>query len=370
MGVGALLIPVGVSSMHASVRPAAALGALTALALLGTAPSAYAGGGPAVGTASATVASLDLDVDLLNGTVDIPVDVSLNSVQAPGSKDETLLTAGIPGVKGDNGGTGGPLTLVRARVAQSVASADANGSKATVDLANASVGLPGLLGTSLLGLDAVHAEADCPANGRPSADVQFVGDVQILGETVSVTASGPSVVKVPGLGQVSLWLSKRTTTSTTAAAVALDLQVSVNPLNLNVAAVTGEVQLAAADCTTPDPHRSGSGSGSGSGGNGGGSGSGSPSGGPSSSSSSAPSISASSPSSPSGSGSTPSASSSGADAVPASDSSDAAEPASSTTSLAETGGGSDATTIGGAGLVLLGGGAAAVFVVRRRRRSS
>ncbi|MBC3844351.1 hypothetical protein GXW82_41910 [Streptacidiphilus sp. 4-A2] len=53
--------------------------------------------GEGIGSASATTARLGLDVRLLNSTVDIPVDVALNSIQAPGDKDGSLLTATVAG---------------------------------------------------------------------------------------------------------------------------------------------------------------------------------------------------------------------------------------------------------------------------------
>ena len=62
-------------------------------------------------------------------------------------------------------------------------------------------------------------------------------------------------MQVPGVGEVSLDLSKTTTTSRTAAAVALQLKVSVNPFHLNVADVEGEVTLAKATCETPEGAR-------------------------------------------------------------------------------------------------------------------
>jgi hypothetical protein len=68
---------------------------------------------------------------------------------------------------------------------------------------------------------------------------------------VSVSAGGPTEVKVPGVGEVRLDLAQRETTSRTAAATALELTVSINPLNLNVADVTGTVTLAKATCETP-----------------------------------------------------------------------------------------------------------------------
>ncbi|CAM5723232.1 hypothetical protein SCANM63S_07588 [Streptomyces canarius] len=56
---------------------------------------------------------------------------------------------------------------------------------------------------------------------------------------------------MPGVGEVRLDLSRRSTTTRTAAATALELTVSVNPLKLNVADVEGTVTLARATCESP-----------------------------------------------------------------------------------------------------------------------
>ena len=79
----------------------------------------------------------------------------------------------------------------------------------------------------------------------------MLGPVTVLGKRVTLTAGGPTRVDVPGVGEVTLDLSKTRTTSRTAAATALRLKVSVNPLKLNVAEVKGEVTLAEATCETP-----------------------------------------------------------------------------------------------------------------------
>ena len=67
----------------------------------------------------------------------------------------------------------------------------------------------------------------------------------------SIGAGGPTRVAVPGVGEVTLQLSKTATTTRTAAATALSLDVAVDPLKLNVAKVTGSVVLAEATCETP-----------------------------------------------------------------------------------------------------------------------
>ena len=313
--------------MHSIRRPAAALGALATVSLLAVAAPAHAvapahASASAVGTASASTAHLGLDVKLLNSTVDVPVDVDLNAVQAPGTSNNTVLTATVQGA-----GSSGPMTLVEAKVAHTVVSADAKGSHALVDLVGARIDVPGLMGGGLLGLSEVHAQADCPVHGRPSAQVDELGDITVLGKTLSLSVGGPSHVTVPGIGSVTLWESKKTVTSTTAAATAIDLEISVNPLKLNIAEVTGSVQLAAVRCSEPVPPVH-----------------------PVTTVSAAPSS------------STPSKA-----AVPATPAADPTDPTNGTTTLATTGGGGDTPLLIGGALVLLGAGAGSVVLARRRR---
>ncbi|WP_052432894.1 SCO1860 family LAETG-anchored protein [Streptacidiphilus carbonis] len=319
-------------------RTGSALGALLAVSLLAAAQPAHADGS-AWGTASATTAGLSLDVKLINGAVDVPVDLTLNAVHAPRSVDGSMLTTAIGGVD-----QGRRLTLLDATLGHSAATVDEHGAHAEVDLVQAAINVPGLL-TQLVGLKEVHATADCPLDGRPSADVNILGTLNVLGHGVSLSAAGPSRVSVPGIGVVDLELSKKTVTSTTAAATALELDVQVNPLSLNVAEVSGRIELAAVHCAK------------GKGGGGGGA-----------TGSSAPSGPASGPGAPSGSASTGGAALPPPSQVSASDSAVPASPAAATTDLAETGGGSNTPVIAGVALVLVGAGAAAMGTTRRRRR--
>ena len=325
-------------------RTGSTLGALLAVSLLTAAQPAHADGS-GWGTASATTAGLSLDVKLINGAVDVPVDLTLNAVHAPKSVDGSMLTTTIGGVD-----QGKQLTLLDATLGHSAATVDKHGAHAEVDLVKANISLPGLL-TQLVGLKEVHATADCPVDGRPSADVNILGTLSVLGKGVSLSAAGPTKVSVPGIGIVDLELSKKTVTSTTAAATALELNVHVNPLHLNVAEVTGTVELAAVHCAKGQGSSSGGGTGS-----------------------TAPSASGSVPASSASSGSA----ATGGSALPpppqaaasaaASDTAVAASPPAATTNLAETGGGSQTPLIAGVALVLVGAGAATVTATRRRRR--
>ncbi|MFH8382045.1 SCO1860 family LAETG-anchored protein [Kitasatospora sp. NPDC018058] len=201
---------------------------------------------PSVGKARAVTAELDLDVSLLNKAVDVPVNIALNKVETPEQRDAPVLTAKVDGVD-----QAGPVELVKADVGKSVTRADAKGTAASVKLVNADVHAPGLPATALLGLEAMSAEATCPVDGQPTANVVAPAKLSVLGKPVTVGLYGPTKVDVPLVGSVSVEFSKKTTTTTTAAASALEVQVEVNPLNLNVAKVTGKITVASVSCEKP-----------------------------------------------------------------------------------------------------------------------
>ncbi|MGV9428396.1 SCO1860 family LAETG-anchored protein [Streptomyces sp. NPDC003656] len=228
-------------------RRLAAVATVTAL----TAGPAVLGAGTAHATgrhghASAVVLRTGLDVSLLHKTVDVPLQVTLNEVEAPGDADRTALTARLDGVNGDR-----PFSVLGAEVARAHATANAERAEGSVRLVHARVHVPGLPLLSLIEVGTVTARATCEAGERPEAVANVLGGVTVLGKHVNLTAGGPSIVKVPGVGEVRLDLSQRHTTSRTAAATALELKVSVNPLRLNVAEVEGTVTLAKATCETP-----------------------------------------------------------------------------------------------------------------------
>lgn len=187
-----------------------------------------------------------LDVSLLNKSVNVPLTVSLNDVQAPRSAEKTALTAKLDGVDG-----GQPFTVLGAEVARSSAKVSAKKAEGSVNLAHAKVHVPGLPLLSLIEIEQVSAKAVCVAGEKPVATANPLGAVTVLGKKTTVTAGGPTEVKVPGVGEVRLDLASTRTTSRTAAATALQLKVSINPLKLNVAEVEGTVTLAEATCEAP-----------------------------------------------------------------------------------------------------------------------
>ncbi|MFF8385250.1 SCO1860 family LAETG-anchored protein [Streptomyces kanasensis] len=226
---------------------AAAVTALATAAPLALAAPAARATTDGEGRASAAVLRADLDVSLLDGGVRVPVNTALNDVRAPATAERTTLSVQVDGVDG-----GRPVRMLRADVASAKAAADARRAEGSVRLVRAKVHLPGLPLLSLVEVEQVTAQAVCAAGARPAATANVLGPVTVLGKRVTLTAGGRTSVQVPGAGDVTLDLSRRTTTSTTAAATALELQVSVDPLDLGVADVRGTVTLAEASCTRPD----------------------------------------------------------------------------------------------------------------------
>ena len=214
-------------------------------AVLVGAPAAHATGEQ--GRASAVVLRTGLDVSLLNKTVQVPLAVSLNEVEAPASAEKTALTATLDGVD-----KGQPFNVLRADVASAKADVSDGKAEASSRLAHAKLHVPGLPLLSVIEVEAVTSKAVCEVGKAPVADANLLGAVTVLGKKVTVSAGGPTEVKVPGVGEVRLDLSKKETTSRSAAATALELSVSVNPLSLNVAEVHGAVTLVKSTCETPE----------------------------------------------------------------------------------------------------------------------
>ncbi|WP_210575634.1 SCO1860 family LAETG-anchored protein [Streptomyces sp. GESEQ-4] len=230
--------------------PARRFATVATATALAAGPAALAGAGPAHATddgrANAVVLRTGLDVSLLNKTVNVPLTVSLNEVRAPQSAEKAALTAKLNGVEG-----GQPIQVLQADAAAAKATVADDTAQASTNLAHAKVHVPGLPLLSLIELEGVTSKATCKAGETPSASSNLLGAVTVLGKKVTVSTGGTTEVKVPGVGEVRLDLSKTETTSRTAAATALQLTVSVNPLKLNVAEVTGTLTLAEATCEAP-----------------------------------------------------------------------------------------------------------------------
>ncbi|MGX5208892.1 SCO1860 family LAETG-anchored protein [Streptomyces violaceus] len=231
--------------------PARRLATVATATALAAGPVALTGVSPAHATgdhgrASAVVLRTGLDVSLLNKSVDAPLAVSLNEVQAPRSAEKTALTARLDGVNG-----GQPFSVLRAEAAEARATATATKAEGSTALARARVHVPGLPLLAVIEIEQITAKAVCEAGKKPVATTDLPGPVTVLGKRVTLTAGGPTDVEVPGVGDVRLDLSKARTTTRTAAATALELKVSVNPSKLNVAEVNGTLTLAEATCETP-----------------------------------------------------------------------------------------------------------------------
>ncbi|MFC8275387.1 SCO1860 family LAETG-anchored protein [Streptomyces sp. NPDC057271] len=230
------------------VRRTAAATTAVALAVgpvLLLAPAAHATGG-GEGRATAVVLRTGLDVSLLDKSVQVPLRTSLNEVKAPESENKTALTVKVEGAE-----NGKPIDVLRADVATSKATVDKNKAEGYVNLVKARVHVPGVPLLSLIEVRKVTSRAVCEAGRQPVAESNVLGHVTVFGKKTTLSTTGQTKVTVPGIGDVTLDLSRTSTTSRTAAATALELKVEVDPLKLGVAEVNGVVTLAEATCETP-----------------------------------------------------------------------------------------------------------------------
>lgn len=163
----------------------AAAVALTAGPVLLAAP-AQATGVEGDGSASASVLRTSLDVSLLNKTVDVPLNASLNEVKAPASADKTALSVELDGVD-----KGKAFSVLRADVATSKATVDEHKAEGYANLAHAKVHVPGLPLLSLIEVQQVTSKAVCAVGEKPTAESNLLGDVTVLGKRVTVSAAWP-----------------------------------------------------------------------------------------------------------------------------------------------------------------------------------
>ncbi|WP_225802261.1 SCO1860 family LAETG-anchored protein [Streptomyces sp. NK15101] len=235
------------SNTFLPARRSAAAATVAALAVgpvLLAAPAAHATGGE--GRSTAVVLRAGLDVSLLGKTVNVPVRASLNEVEAPASESETALSVKVQGAEG-----GEPIDILKADVATADATVDEKKAEGHVNLVKARVHVPGIPLLSLVEVEKVTSKALCEVGKKPVAESNVLGHVTVFGKKTTLSAGGRTQVAVPGVGEVTLDLSRTSTTSRTAAATALELKVEVDPLKLGVAEVNGTVTLAEATCETP-----------------------------------------------------------------------------------------------------------------------
>lgn len=349
------------AALAVAAAPVALLVAVPAHAAPATNPATPGGGH---GKAGAVVLRAGLDVSLVNKSVQVPLEATLNEVHAPATAKKTALSVELDGAE-----RGRPIHILKADVATANATVDAHKAEAYANLARARVHVPGLPLLSLIEVQKVTSKALCEVGRKPVAESNVLGHVSVLGKRIRLTSGGTTKIEVPGVGEVTLDLSRTGTTTRTAAATALRLAVSVNPLKLNVAEVEGEVTLAEATCRTPEGGGSGDGGsengGSGDGGseNGGSSGNGGSTGGDSGSGESGSGGGGSDDTH--GSGGT-GGTDEGVDVKPQTGS-DPVQ-ASGSGDLAETGSSSSTPYIAGGAAVLLAAGAGATVLARRRAR--
>jgi len=239
------------AALAVAAAPVALLVAVPAHAAPATNPATPGGGH---GKAGAVVLRAGLDVSLVNKSVQVPLEATLNEVHAPASARKTALSVELDGAE-----RGRPIRILKADVATANATVDARKAEAYANLAKARVHVPGLPLLSLIEVQKVTSKALCEVGRKPVAESNVLGHVSVLGKRVRLTSAGTTRIEVPGVGEVTLDLSRTETTTRTAAATALRLAVSVNPLQLNVAEVEGEVTLAEATCRTPKGGGSGDG---------------------------------------------------------------------------------------------------------------
>jgi hypothetical protein len=149
--------------------PARRLATVATATALAAGPAALAGAGAAHATgdqghASAVALRTGLDVNLLDKTVDVPLAVALNEVQAPRTARQTALTATLDGVDG-----GRPFSVLAAEVADAKASVTDGKAEASTRLTHAKVHVPGLPLLSLIEIEGVTSEAVCEAGRTPTA---------------------------------------------------------------------------------------------------------------------------------------------------------------------------------------------------------
>ncbi|CAM5683373.1 hypothetical protein SALBM217S_02258 [Streptomyces griseoloalbus] len=177
--------------------------AVAAACALTAGPVALAGARPAHATeghghASASVLRTDLDVSLLNKSVQVPLTVSLNEVEAPRSARKTALTATLDGVD-----HGKPFSVLSAGTADAVATVEGDTAEASTTLADARLHVPGLPLLSLVELEAVSSKAVCEAGKSPHASVTLPAAVTVLGKRVALSARRPDPRRGAGGGSRS-----------------------------------------------------------------------------------------------------------------------------------------------------------------------
>jgi hypothetical protein len=256
--MAALVVAGSATAASASARGAHAANVRSAAHAAG----AHAAGASKLGTATATVAAVGLDVRLLPvlgaGGLDVPLNLTLNQQTAPTDGTDVNQTVSalrlrdgllnlVPSSQSPN--------LLDADVASSTVRTTSTYSQAYVTLANVRLFLPFVALPSsyaddgVLRLDAVSAWATCNAGQRPSAQFQMPAEVTLFGQDLRLPDNGRLSVNIPLLGSISLRIGPSTSTSASAAAASVAASLDINVLGL--AEVAGTITLASASCTEP-----------------------------------------------------------------------------------------------------------------------
>ncbi|CAN5568645.1 hypothetical protein BH10ACT1_BH10ACT1_25350 [soil metagenome] len=205
----------------------------------------------APGDAAASGLRADLDVSLLDGTLNLTVNGSIGALAGPPSATADLLAV--------DASLGTALASVSADAVSTEVVSTAGGSSASSEVTGAQVDIPAvtaLLGGILVdtGASVIRATATCPADGVPTADVEPPVSLLVAGVAVTLDVNGHAVVDLGLAGAasatVTLDVDSTTTTTTTGAAAALVLSFDID-LAGGLATVSGTVAIAEASCESP-----------------------------------------------------------------------------------------------------------------------
>lgn len=223
---------------------------LAPLAVTGlTAGMLVAGTSTAVAAPGAAMATgVDLDATITPaGASPIRYDRTVGQVDAPLDDAASLTNLQM----GENLPLPADLRpLARVATLNTTATSNGSGSAATARLTGIELNTP----VGPVGIQAVGAQVNCPANGAPTASVDRPVAVTFAGRTVAVDTNGEATFTAPApgiAGSVTIDIDERRTTTTTAAATAV--QASARFEVPGVLSGSGELTVAQTSCEKPAP---------------------------------------------------------------------------------------------------------------------
>lgn len=246
----------GVSSAGASSTPPGT----------GSGAVAQSGGSAALGTASAKVASVGLDLRVLGGLLgssglDVPLDITLDQASAPQDGTSTSSTTSLLQVRdGLLGALRIPAQdadddLLKADTASSTVRTLPTYSQAYATAANVRLFLPFVslpavdASDGVLRVDSVSAVATCDAGARPTAATQLPAQLTLLGHDLQLPDDGEARISIPLLGSIDVQVGPQTSVTATSATATVAASVDIDLLGL--LHISGQVTLAQASCTPP-----------------------------------------------------------------------------------------------------------------------